>query len=59
MYFVTTDSTYVNMNMRTIIGDADFELGAKYNLVLRAQMSDVATIGATQTAKPNCPSFHF
>lgn len=62
MYFVTTDSTYVNMNMRTIIGDADFELGAKYNLVLRAQMSDVAAIGATQTANHfifNCNAMRF
>lgn len=50
MYFVTTTSTFINMNMRTILGPDNFELGARYNLVLRCQINDVAAIGATQTA---------
>jgi len=50
MYFITTDSTYVNMNMRTILGPENFKIGDTYNLILRAQMNDVAAIGATQTA---------
>lgn len=43
-FFATADSTYVNINMRTVIGETNFELGAKYNLVLRAQMNDVAAL---------------
>jgi len=30
--------------MRTVVGEKNFELGAKYNLVLRAQMNDVAVL---------------
>lgn len=43
-FFATTDSTYSNINMRTVVGEKNFELGAKYNLVLRAQMNDVAVL---------------
>ena len=62
MYFVTTTSTFINMNMRTILGDSNFELGAKYNLVLRCEINDVAAIGATQTANHfvfNCNAMRF
>lgn len=49
-FFATADSTYVNINMRTVIGQTNFELGAKYNLVLRAQMNDVAVLPAHHRA---------
>jgi hypothetical protein len=41
-YYVGGQSTYSNINMRTVMGAEDFELGAKYNLVLRAQMNDIS-----------------
>jgi hypothetical protein len=62
MYFVTTDSTFVNMNMRTIIGSDNFELGATYNLIMRAQMSDISPIADAQTANHfifNCNAMRF
>lgn len=62
MYLVTTTSTYVNMDMYSILGPSNFEIGATYNLVLRAQMNDVAVIGATQTANHfifNCNAMRF
>lgn len=62
MFFVTTTSTFINMNMRTILGDSNFKLGAKYNLVLRCQINDVAAIAATQTANHfvfNCNAMRF
>jgi len=42
-YYVGGVSTYTNINMRTVMGNEDFVLGAKYNLVLRAQMNDIST----------------
>lgn len=41
-YYVGGVSTYTNINMRTVMGNEEFVLGAKYNLVLRAQMNDIA-----------------
>jgi hypothetical protein len=49
-FFATGDSTYTNINMRTVVGEKNFELGAKYNLVLRAQMNDVGALPAHHRA---------
>ena len=43
-YFVSQDTTYYNINMRTVLGEANFKLGDKYNLILRAQMNDAAVV---------------
>jgi hypothetical protein len=43
-YFVAQDTTYYNINMRTVLGEANFKLGDKYNLILRAQMNDAAVV---------------
>jgi hypothetical protein len=43
-YFVAQDTTYVNINMRTVLGETNFKLGDKYNLIMRAQMNDVAFV---------------
>ncbi len=43
-YFVAQDTTYYNINMRTVLGEANFKIGEKYNLILRAQMNDVAVL---------------
>lgn len=50
MYYVTTTTTYLNMDMGAILGPTNFELGATYNIVLSAQLHDVAAIAAVQTA---------
>ena len=49
-YFVSQDTTYVNINMRTVLGETNFKLGDKYNLILRAQMNDVAVVPAHHRA---------
>lgn len=43
-YFATTDSSYNNINMRTVLGSENFELGAKYNLILRLEMHDIGAL---------------
>jgi len=43
-YYAGASSTYVNINMRTVMGETNFELGAKYNLILRAQMNDISNV---------------
>lgn len=50
MYYITTSTTFINMDMYAILGPENFEIGANYNLVLRAQMNDVAVILNNQTA---------
>jgi hypothetical protein len=47
-YFATTDSNYVNINMRAVLGEENFKIGQKYNLVLKAQMNDVGILTAAQ-----------
>ena len=49
-YFATTDSNYVNINMRTVLGEENFKLGAKYNLFLRGVMHDVGVVAETNQA---------
>lgn len=49
-YFATTDSNYVNIDMRAVLGEENFKLGQKYNLVLKAQMNDVGILTAAQQA---------
>ena len=49
-YFVTTDSTSTNINMRIVLGETNFKIGDKYNLVLRAQMNDVGVLVNSQLA---------
>ena len=61
-YFVAQDTTYFNINMRTVLGETNFKLGQKYNLVLRAQMNDVAVLPAHHRAdrfmvSSNCMRF--
>jgi hypothetical protein len=49
-YFITADSTSTNINMRIVLGETNFKLGEKYNLVLRAQMNDVRALNVDQQA---------
>jgi len=49
-YFATTDSNYVNINMRVVLGEENFKLGQKYNLVLKGQMNDIGILTAAQQA---------
>jgi hypothetical protein len=49
-YFVAQDTSYFNINMRTVLGEPNFKLGDKYNLVLRAQMNDVSALPAHHRA---------
>jgi hypothetical protein len=61
-YFATGESNFVNINMRTVLGEENFKIGDKYNLVLKGQMNDVAVLTAAQTANrfmvsSNCMRF--
>jgi len=49
-YFVAQDTTYYNINMRTVLGETNFKLGDKYNLIMRAQMNDVAFVNGQHRA---------
>jgi hypothetical protein len=49
-YFATGESNFVNINMRVVLGEDNFKLGDKYNLVLKAQMNDVHAITEAQQA---------
>jgi hypothetical protein len=61
-FFATAESNFVNLNMRVILGEENFKLGDKYNLVLKGQMNDVGILLATQQAdrfmvSSNCMRF--
>lgn len=61
-FFATGESNFVNINMRVVLGEENFKLGDKYNLVLKGQMNDVAVLTAAQRANrfivsSNCMRF--
>lgn len=61
-FFATGESNFVNINMRVVLGEENFKLGDKYNLVLKAQMNDVHAITEAQQANrfmvsSNCMRF--
>lgn len=61
-YFATGESNFVNINMRVVLGEDNFKLGDKYNLVLKGQMNDVGALTVAQSANrfmvsSNCMRF--
>jgi hypothetical protein len=61
-FFATGESYFGNINMRVVLGEENFKLGDKYNLVLKGMMNDVAVLTEAQTANrlmisSNCMRF--